>query len=187
MQSVFVLDVYKHVPRLCRYVLMFGMAQRGKNNDPNYTSLGVRIPKELKRRLTVKLAYYDDLNASMALERLIELWVTGQIEIGTPVDTPQDAQVFTNMQTQKTPPKTQDTPPRDTNIPELASASTPRFTEATELGKLRAELGMSQRKLASALGIHHSTVGDYERGQKDTPPEVLEAARALLSDSFDGE
>lgn len=154
---------------------MFGMAQRGKNNDPNYTSLGVRIPKELKRRLTVKLAYYDDLNASMALERLIELWVTGQVEIGTPVDAPQDAQVFTNMQTQKAPP-------RNTNTSELASASAPKFNDTTELGQLRAELGMSQRKLASALGIHHSTVGDYERGQKDTPPEILERARSLLNE-----
>lgn len=150
------------------------MPQRGKNHDPRYTSLGVRIPKDLKRRLTVKLAYYDDLNTSTAVEALLELWVNGAVEIGTPADAPQDVykpeNVTTisqqNSQTHKPTPATED-------------------ATAIEFDAIRQQLGLSQRAYADALGIHHSSVGKYRK--QGCPEDVLERARALLSGDSDNE
>lgn len=142
------------------------MPQRGKNKNPRYTSLGVRIPKDLKRRLTIKLAYYDDLNTSTAVEALLELWVNGEVEISTPVDAPQDVYKPENVAT------------INRQKPQTRKPTPAAGDSATEFEQIRLELDLSQRAYADALGIHHSSVAKYRK--QGCPEDVLSKARALL-------
>lgn len=52
----------------------------------------------------------------------------------------------------------------------------------TELRLRRLELGISQRKLARLIGLSaHSNLGDYERGQRIPPGDIVDACEQLLS------
>lgn len=165
------------------------MSQRGKNKRDDYTALGVRIPKALKRRLAAKLAFYDDLNTSTAVERLLELWVTGQVEIGVPADAPQDVynavhnapQAIQAEKLEQWQPIVKKSRPRKRQAVE---SSAPRADKgaASEFANIRKQLDLSQRDYSRALAISQSSVGNYERGKVLLPVEVLERARALLGE-----
>jgi transcriptional regulator with XRE-family HTH domain len=68
-----------------------------------------------------------------------------------------------------------------------ADYSTARDTPAayrlgTALRQRRLELGMSQRQLARLIGLSaHSNLGDYERGQRIPPGDIVVACEQLLS------
>lgn len=149
------------------------MSPRGKQNNPAYTGITGQIPKALKRQFAAKLAFYDDLDVNTALERLIDAWITGQIEIGQPSDAPQDPPLPSPVKT--SPPKTRSPKP---------SAATTPSEAVTELASIRDALGYSRQQLADALGdvpnTSKSAIGRYLRGDRPTPPEVLTAAKALL-------
>jgi len=50
------------------------------------------------------------------------------------------------------------------------------------LRRRRLELGMSQRQLARLIGLSaHSNLGDYERGQRIPPGDIVMACERLLS------
>jgi transcriptional regulator with XRE-family HTH domain len=50
-----------------------------------------------------------------------------------------------------------------------------------ELRRLRLELGISQRKLTRLLGLSaHSNLGDYERGRRIPPGDIVDACERLL-------
>jgi len=144
------------------------MAARGKQNNPAYTGITGQIPKALKRQFAAKLAFYDDLDVNTALERLIDAWVTGQVEIGQPSDAPQDMPQPSPVSPKPTKPKT--SPPR-------------KPTEATELASICNQLGISGNELGRRLDIASGTISRYVRGDRDAPPEVLQAARQLLEQS----
>jgi transcriptional regulator with XRE-family HTH domain len=47
------------------------------------------------------------------------------------------------------------------------------------LREIRKRLRMTQKQFAAALGIHHITVSDYERGKEVIPKLVAVAAKGL--------
>lgn len=50
-----------------------------------------------------------------------------------------------------------------------------------ELRKLRLELGISQRRLTRLIGLSaHSNLGDYERGRRIPPSDIVAACERLL-------
>jgi len=50
------------------------------------------------------------------------------------------------------------------------------------LRRRRLELGISQRQLARLIGLSaHSNLGDYERGQRIPPGDIIVACEQLLS------
>lgn len=52
----------------------------------------------------------------------------------------------------------------------------------TALRLRRLELGLSQRQLARLIGLSaHSNLGDYERGQRIPPGDIVIACEQLLS------
>ncbi|HZP54952.1 helix-turn-helix transcriptional regulator [Actinocrinis sp.] len=52
----------------------------------------------------------------------------------------------------------------------------------TALRLRRLELGISQRQLARLIGLSaHSNLGDYERGQRIPPGDIVVACEQLLS------
>lgn len=52
----------------------------------------------------------------------------------------------------------------------------------TALRLRRLELGISQRQLARLIGLSaHSNLGDYERGQRIPPGDIVDACEQLLS------
>jgi transcriptional regulator with XRE-family HTH domain len=62
----------------------------------------------------------------------------------------------------------------------------PDVSAARRLGialrQRRLELGMSQRQLARLIGLSaHSNLGDYERGQRIPPGDIVDACEQLLS------
>jgi len=67
-----------------------------------------------------------------------------------------------------------------------ADSSTAENHAAYRLGitlrRRRMELGMSQRELARLIGLSaHSNLGDYERGQRIPPGDIVVACEHLLS------
>jgi len=51
-----------------------------------------------------------------------------------------------------------------------------------ELRRLRLELGISQRKLTRLIGLSaHSNLGDYERGRRIPPCDIVIACERLLA------
>jgi transcriptional regulator with XRE-family HTH domain len=51
-----------------------------------------------------------------------------------------------------------------------------------ELRRLRLELGISQRKLTKLIGLSaHSNLGEYERGSRIPPGDIVLACERLLS------
>jgi transcriptional regulator with XRE-family HTH domain len=52
----------------------------------------------------------------------------------------------------------------------------------TALRRRRLELGISQRQLARLIGLSaHSNLGDYERGQRIPPGDIIVACEQLLA------
>ncbi len=50
-----------------------------------------------------------------------------------------------------------------------------------ELRRLRLEVGISQRKLTRLIGLSaHSNLGEYERGRRIPPPDIILACERLL-------
>ena len=141
------------------------MSPRGKQDNPSYTGVTGQIPKALKRQFAAKLAFYDDLDVNTALERLIDAWVTGRVEIGQPSDAPQPSPAPTKPKTPKASPP-------------------PKATEGiTELASILEQVGISQNEFARRLDISSQTMSRYASGKRRTPQKVLAAARALLPDS----
>jgi transcriptional regulator with XRE-family HTH domain len=66
-------------------------------------------------------------------------------------------------------------------------AGAPQTTPAAHrlglaLRRRRLELGMSQRQLARLIGLSaHSNLGDYERGRRIPPGDIVVACEQLLS------
>lgn len=50
----------------------------------------------------------------------------------------------------------------------------PTKEEAEELKRLRQEAGMTLPKIAEALHVSQSTIGDYENGKRGANPELIE-------------
>ncbi len=51
-----------------------------------------------------------------------------------------------------------------------------------ELRRLRLELGISQRRLTRLIGLSaHSNLGDYERGRRIPPSDIIAACERLLA------
>ncbi|HKB30277.1 MAG TPA: helix-turn-helix transcriptional regulator [Streptosporangiaceae bacterium] len=52
----------------------------------------------------------------------------------------------------------------------------------TELRRLRLELGISQRRLTQLIGLSaHSNLGEYERGRRIPPCDIVVACERLLA------
>src|SRR5260370_42059605 len=63
-----------------------------------------------------------------------------------------------------------------------AQRSSAAYRLGTALRRRRLELGMSQRQLARLIGLSaHSNLGDYERGQRIPPGDIVIACEELLS------
>ena len=63
-----------------------------------------------------------------------------------------------------------------------AQESPAAYRLGTALRRRRLELGMSQRELARLIGLSaHSNLGDYERGQRIPPGDIVVACEHLLS------
>lgn len=60
----------------------------------------------------------------------------------------------------------------------LASATMPDDS-AARLKAIRSQLKMSQRQMAKHLGLHHTSIGKYERSR--APADILQKAESLLS------
>jgi DNA-binding transcriptional regulator YiaG len=135
---------------------------RGKSGNPDYVHLGARIPRRLKAQFKSKIALLE-LDSSEAVEMLISKFVEGETLLEPKV-------------------KQHAAPPSPAKRQSTRGGSQPRPPAGdTELGRLRSQLGMSQRVFADALGISQSAVGNYERGKVATPDDVLERARALTT------
>lgn len=129
------------------------MPRRGKQGDNRYISISARVPKDLRK--AVKHRQIDeDVTLDDLLEHLLQLWVNGDVSLPE-IDTPKP-----------TPPKPKPSSGGDEDITELAS--------------ICEQLGISGNELARRLDMASGTVSRYVSGKRDTPPEVLAAARALL-------
>jgi DNA-binding XRE family transcriptional regulator len=69
-----------------------------------------------------------------------------------------------------------------------AGSEKPRHREraaarlGTELRRLRLELGISQRRLTQLIGLSaHSNLGEYERGHRIPPCDIVVACERLLA------
>ena len=63
-----------------------------------------------------------------------------------------------------------------------APESSAAYRLGTALRLRRLELGISQRQLARLIGLSaHSNLGDYERGQRIPPGDIVVACEQLLS------
>lgn len=69
---------------------------------------------------------------------------------------------------------------QDTWDPEAADAPIPEFTPA-EIKDLRRRTGMTQAQFAEYLGVHASTVTDWERGVPGNGPSKKSRARLELA------
>lgn len=185
------------------------MARRGKQGDARYSSVSGRIPRTLRKQFKAKLADYDEtLNVDIALERLIGLWVRGELEIGEPNPprtpvlseqfepeyitqrklasgeyTPEQRRAVWHLGEQDTPATSPEPSPPEPTKPKKQRSGRGgviEFNTTTELGRLRAALGYTQQQLADALGVAKSTVARYERGKVNTPEHVLQRAQTLL-------
>ena len=148
---------------------------RGKNKDARYVGIAAQIPKDLRRQFRVKLAMLE-LDANSALEILVRRFVSGDVVFTSedfdtlglqdiPEAIPQPSPV------KATPPKTRSPKP---------STSPPTDEATTELASICNQLGISGNELARRLDMASGTVSRYVSGKRDTPPEVLKAARELL-------
>lgn len=90
--------------------------------------------------------------------------------------------------TAASPPPASVTPQSSAPSTELAPAPPPDQgpLPRIELRMIRSFLGMSQRELAAALGQTQARISLMERGSAKMSPELLEAARALVSPPADG-
>ncbi|HEV2375245.1 MAG TPA: helix-turn-helix transcriptional regulator [Streptosporangiaceae bacterium] len=65
--------------------------------------------------------------------------------------------------------------------PEAAATGAAGWLGA-ELRRLRLEEGISQRKLTRLIGLSaHSNLGDYERGRRIPPADIVEECERLLT------
>lgn len=181
------------------------MARRGKQGDERYRSLSGRIPADLRADFKRKLADYDlDMTIDIFLERCVRLWVNGDIEIGTPnppktpvisehyepehvtrarlagLYTPeQRAAVWHLGDNETAPPEPSQHPKQKKQGGKRTGLVT--FTDKTELGRLRKQLGYSQAQIASALNVAKSTAQRYESGKVRTPEHLLDIVRKLVN------
>jgi hypothetical protein len=69
----------------------------------------------------------------------------------------------------------------DAGLPPGACRSGAASRLGVELRKLRLELGISQRRLTRLIGLTaHSNLGDYERGRRIPPSDIVAACERLL-------
>lgn len=69
---------------------------------------------------------------------------------------------------------------------QMDSPAKPHDSAVVQLGitlrRRRLELGLSQRQLVRLLGLSaHSNLGDYERGQRIPPGDIVAACEQLLA------
>lgn len=138
---------------------------RGKQNNPDYAGVTAQIPRSLKRRFASKLAFYDDLDVNIALERLIALWVDDAVDIGDASDAPAPQQTVNT------------TPPQTGRAGDRAP-----LEQGDDLGDLLERAGLSQAEFARRIGVTRATVSRYVTGARRPPADVIAAARAILED-----